>query len=154
MKGVFMQSDTPREVSKLERNFERWSIPFGNLLVSIFHRLALFAIGMATVWSAGDAFVTMFQKGFATIGELILLFIYLEIGAMIGVYFKTNRMPVRFLIAVAITAVTRLIIDIVSTNHEANMQILIMAGAILLLAFSSAIIQYSSTTFPDKVDPS
>ena len=24
-----MQSDTPREVSKLERNFERWSIPFG-----------------------------------------------------------------------------------------------------------------------------
>ena len=106
------------------------------------------------MWSAGDAFITMFQKGFATVGELILLFIYLEIGAMIGVYFKTNRMPVRFLIAVAITAVTRLIIDIVSTNHEANLQVLIMAGAILLLAFSTAMIQFASSKFPDKLDPS
>ncbi len=149
-----MQPDSTREVTNIERTFERWSISFGNLLVSIFHRLALFAIGLATVWSAGDAFITMFQKGFATVGELILLFIYLEIGAMIGVYFKTNRMPVRFLIAVAITAVTRLIIDIVSTNHEANLQVLIMAGAILLLAFSTAMIQFASSKFPDKLDPS
>ena len=149
-----MESDSSREVTNIERTFERWSISFGNLLVSIFHRLALFAIGLATVWSAGDAFITMFQKGFATVGELILLFIYLEIGAMIGVYFKTNRMPVRFLIAVAITAVTRLIIDIVSTNHEANLQVLIMAGAILLLAFSTAMIQFASSKFPDKLDPS
>ncbi|MCX7245152.1 MAG: phosphate-starvation-inducible PsiE family protein [Burkholderiales bacterium] len=149
-----MQPDSTREVTNIERTFERWSISFGNLLVSIFHRLALFAIGLATVWSAGDAFIAMFQKGFATVGELILLFIYLEIGAMIGVYFKTNRMPVRFLIAVAITAVTRLIIDIVSTNHEANLQVLIMAGAILLLAFSTAMIQFASSKFPDKLDPS
>ena len=149
-----MQPDSTREVTNIERTFERWSISFGNLLVSVFHRLALFAIGLATVWSAGDAFIAMFQKGFATVGELILLFIYLEIGAMIGVYFKTNRMPVRFLIAVAITAVTRLIIDIVSTNHEANLQVLIMAGAILLLAFSTAIIQFASSRFPDKLDPS
>ena len=149
-----MQPDSTREVTNIERTFERWSISFGNLLVSIFHRLAFFAIGLATVWSAGDAFITMFQKGFATVGELILLFIYLEIGAMIGVYFKTNRMPVRFLIAVAITAVTRLIIDIVSTNHEANLQVLIMAGAILLLAFSTAMIQFASSKFPDKLDPS
>ncbi|CAN1535326.1 COG3223 Predicted membrane protein [Burkholderiaceae bacterium] len=149
-----MESDSTREVTNIERTFERWSISFGNLLVSVFHRLALFAIGLATVWSAGDAFIAMFQKGFATVGELILLFIYLEIGAMIGVYFKTNRMPVRFLIAVAITAVTRLIIDIVSTNHEANLQVLIMAGAILLLAFSTAIIQFASSRFPDKLDPS
>jgi phosphate starvation-inducible membrane PsiE len=149
-----MESDSTREVTNIERTFERWSISFGNLLVSVFHRLALFAIGLATVWSAGGAFIAMFQKGFATVGELILLFIYLEIGAMIGVYFKTNRMPVRFLIAVAITAVTRLIIDIVSTNHEANLQVLIMAGAILLLAFSTAIIQFASSRFPDKLDPS
>jgi phosphate starvation-inducible membrane PsiE len=149
-----MQPDSTREVTNIERTFERWSISFGNLLVSVFHRLALFAIGLATVWSAGDAFIAMFQKGFATVGELILLFIYLEIGAMIGVYFKTNRMPVRFLIAVAITAVTRLIIDIVSTNHEANLQVLIMAGAILLLAFSTAMIQFASSKFPDKLDPS
>ena len=149
-----MESDSTREVTNIERTFERWSISFGNLLVSVFHRLALFAIGLATVWSAGDAFIAMFQKGFATVGELILLFIYLEIGAMIGVYFKTNRMPVRFLIAVAITAVTRLIIDIVSTNHEANLQVLIMAGAILLLAFSTSIIQFASSRFPDKLDPS
>ncbi len=36
------------------------------------------------------------------------LFIYLELGAMVGIYFKTNHMPVRFLIYIAITALTRL----------------------------------------------
>jgi phosphate starvation-inducible membrane PsiE len=66
----------------------------------------------------------MAGKGAASIEDLLLLFIYLEIGAMVGVYFKTNHMPVRFLIYVAISAVTRLIIDLVNTRHEADMTIL------------------------------
>jgi len=39
------------------------------------------------------------------------LFIYLEIGAMIGIYFKTTRLPVRYLIYVAITALGRVLIE-------------------------------------------
>ena len=68
----------------------------GNVCVGIFHRIALFGIGAATVWAAGWTFLELFQKHHASIQDLLLLFIYLEIGAMVGIYFKTNHMPVRF----------------------------------------------------------
>src|ERR1700692_839 len=77
--------------------------PIGRLLTDGFHILALFAIGAATVWAAAAAFYAMVQKGSATIEDLLLLFIYLEIGSMVGIYFRTNHMPVRFLLYVGIT---------------------------------------------------
>lgn len=92
----------------------------------------------------------MVSKGSASIEDLLLLFIYLEIGAMVGIYFKTNIWPVRFLIYVAITAVTRLIIDLVNTTHEADMAILLMGVIILVLALANAVVHYASFKFPSR----
>jgi hypothetical protein len=47
-----------------------------------------------------------------------LLFIYLEIGAMVGIYFKTTRLPVRYLLYIAITALARVLIEMVSAEHR------------------------------------
>ena len=141
---------TPKDASKIEATIEKWTVPIGNLFVSLFHRIALFGIGAATVWSAAVAFMGMMVKGSASIEDLLLLFIYLEIGAMVGIYFKTNHMPVRFLIYVAITAVTRLIIDLVNTKHEADLPILYMGLTILILALANAVVSYASSNFPSK----
>ena len=145
-----MPPSTPKDASKIEKVIENWAVPIGNLFVSLFHRIALFAIGGATVWSAGVAFIGMVNHGSASIEDLLLLFIYLEIGAMVGIYFKTNHMPVRFLIYVAITAVTRLIIDLVNTKHEADLAILLMGLTILILAIANAVVRYASYKFPSK----
>lgn len=145
-----MTPNSPKDAAKLETAIEKWSVPIGNLFVSLFHRMALFAIGAATVWSATVAFLGMVSKGSASIEDLLLLFIYLEIGAMVGIYFKTNHMPVRFLIYVAITAVTRLIIDLVNTKHEADMAILFMGITILILALANAIVRYASFKYPSR----
>lgn len=120
----------------------------GNLLVDSFHYLALFAIGGATAWSAVFAFLVMVDKGSASIADILLLFIYLELGAMVGIYFKTNHMPVRFLIYVAITALTRLLIGDIQAHHQLSVEILYVAGAILLLAVANLVIRYSSKKFP------
>jgi phosphate starvation-inducible membrane PsiE len=80
--------------------------PVGRFLTDGFHLLGLFAIGAATVWAADLAFYAMIQKGHASLEDLLLLFIYLEIGSMVGIYFRTNHMPVRFLLYVGITALT------------------------------------------------
>jgi len=149
-----MPPTTPKDASKLEKVLENWTVPIGNLFVSLFHRIALFAIGGATVWSAAVAFMEMMSKGSASIEDLLLLFIYLEIGAMVGIYFKTNHMPVRFLIYVAITAVTRLIIDLVNTKHEADMAILLMGLTILILAIANAVVRYASYKYPSKTGQS
>jgi phosphate starvation-inducible membrane PsiE len=145
-----LPSTTPKDASKIEATIEKWTVPIGNLFVSLFHRIALFGIGAATVWSAAVAFMGMMAKGSASIEDLLLLFIYLEIGAMVGIYFKTNHMPVRFLIYVAITAVTRLIIDLVNTKHEADLPILYMGLTILILALANAVVRYASSKFPSK----
>lgn len=121
---------------------------FGNVLVEGFHLLGLFAIGAATVWAAAIAFTAMMRKGGASIEDLLLLFIYLEIGAMVGIYFKTNHMPVRFLIYVAITALTRHLVGYVNAQHKPEMDLLITAGAIFILAISVLVLRYASFKFP------
>jgi protein PsiE len=147
-----MSENSPKDIKNIEHRIESWLIPTGNLFVSLFHRIALFGIGAATVWAAGMSFAEMMQKPYASVQDLLLLFIYLEIGAMVGIYFKTNHMPVRFLIYIAITAVTRLIIDLVGTKHEADMGILLMGITIFVLALANALIRYASNKFPSKSD--
>jgi len=119
--------------------------PIGHFLAEAFHFLGLFAIGGATVWAAIKAFIAMFEKGHASIEDLLLLFIYLELGSMVGIYFKTNHMPVRFLLYVGITALTRHLIGYVQTNPEPDVGILILAGGTLILAVAVFLIRY--TTF-------
>ena len=97
--------------SSLHRGMKDTADTVGALLVDAFHYLALFAIGATTVWSAAAAFIGMVAQGRASLGDILLLFIYLEIGAMIGIYFKTTRLPVRYLIYVAITALGRVLIE-------------------------------------------
>jgi protein PsiE len=126
----------------------------GNVLVDAFHYLALFAIGGAIVWSAAIAFFGMVSKGHASIEDILLLFIYLELGAMVGIYFKTKHMPVRFLIYVAMTALTRLLISDVQAHHEspnaADTSIVVVSGAILLLALATLVIRFGSSKFPSR----
>jgi phosphate starvation-inducible membrane PsiE len=57
-------------------------------------------------------------------------------------------MPVRFLIYVGITALTRLLVGDIATHHELGWGIVMVAGAILLLAFSNLVVRYGSSRFP------
>jgi protein PsiE len=119
----------------------------GNICVGIFHRIALFGIGAATVWAAGWTFLELFQKHHASIQDLLLLFIYLEIGAMVGIYFKTNHMPVRFLLYIAITALTRHMVDIMSHVPININEMLAVGATTLAIAIAIFIIRYTSTKF-------
>ena len=113
----------------------------GNLLIEIFHYLALFVIGASVIWSGVIAYGGMMLQGHATIGDILLLFIYLELGAMVGIYFKTNAMPVRCLIYIAITALARLLVADIQAHHLADINILWVSVAILLLAISTRVIR-------------
>ena len=122
----------------------------GKVLVDGFHYLALFAIGGAIVWSAGYAFIGMARKGYASIDDILLLFIYLELGAMVGIYFKTNHMPVRFLVYVGITALTRLLVGDIASHHKLDWGIVAVPVAILLLALANLVVRYGSARYPSR----
>jgi phosphate starvation-inducible membrane PsiE len=119
----------------------------GNILVEIFHRLALFTIGAITVWAATWTFIGLLDKSYATITDILLMFIYLEIGAMVGIYFKTNHMPVRFLLYIAITALTRHMVDIMSHLPIVINEMLAVSAAILIISLAVLIIRYTSHKF-------
>ncbi|MCC8344054.1 phosphate-starvation-inducible PsiE family protein [Pseudomonas stutzeri] len=122
----------------------------GNLLVEGFHYLGLFAIGAATAWASVAAFVAMFNKGHASIDDILLLFIYLELGAMVGIYFKTNHLPIRFLLYIAITALTRYLIGDVSHHPKPDVGLLYLCGGIFFLSLSVLAVRFASYKFPSS----
>ena len=118
----------------------------GNELNNIAHVLLLFVLWVAVLWSTTSSVIDILHKGTPSLDDLLLFFIYLEILAMIGIYFQTKRMPVRFLIYIAITAITRVLV--VDIKVMSNITIITYTGAIALLAIAILVIKYSSARFP------
>ena len=127
---------------------------FGNSLVSLFHQMALFGIGSTVVWSAIHEYLAMVETGHASLEDILLLFIYLELGAMVGIYFKTQRLPVQYLIYIAITALSRhLVIDVQMVTDNFHLYLLlIITLAIVLLSASIFILSYTSKKFGNPED--
>ncbi|OTG98807.1 phosphate-starvation-inducible protein PsiE [Acinetobacter sp. ANC 4973] len=141
-------SERNPKVEKIEALLDK----LGNLAVETFHYVALFIIGCMVAWSAVHTVIDILTvKQYATIDDILLLFIYLELGAMVGIYFKTNHMPVRFLIYVAITALTRLLISDIQHDHKADLDLIIITGSILILAFSIWIVRFASWNYPSVI---
>jgi phosphate starvation-inducible membrane PsiE len=122
----------------------------GNLLVEGFHYIGLFAIGAVTAWASVMAFMEMLDEGRASVDDILLLFIYLELGAMVGIYFKTNHLPIRFLLYIAITALTRYLIGDVSHHKAPDMGLLYLCGGIFLLSLSVLAVRFASHKFPSS----
>ena len=117
----------------------------GNALVSAFQVIALFVIGATIVWSAAHDYIRMIQAGRAGLDDILLLFIYLELGTIVGVYFKTDRLPVLFLLYVAITALTRfLAIDVKDLSLES---VLAVTGSIFVLTLAVLVVQIATSRF-------
>jgi len=117
--------------SGLHRSMKDTADAVGAFLVDVFHYLAVFAIGATTVWSAAAAFIGMTARGRASLADILLLLIYLiylGIGAMVVIYFKTTHLPVRYLIYIAITALGRVLIEIVGAEHQTGTDILVITA--------------------------
>ena len=140
-------------IANLHRRVTPIADAVGSLLVDGFHYLALFAIGATTVWSAIAAFVDMAARGRADLADILLLFIYLELGAMVGIYFKTTILPVRYLVYIAITALSRFLIELVFAEHRTGTDVIIVAGAILGLSFAVLVLRFANER-PGKLDES
>lgn len=130
----------------------------GDVLVEGFHLIGLFVVGASIIWASWAEVFTIIEHGGPSIKDVLLLFIYLELGAMVGIYFKTKRMPVRFLLYIAITALTRLLAVDAKTMEDMHLlivsvSILILSGAVLLLKVGSvkySLAEQTSTKLPEE----
>ena len=120
----------------------------GDVLVEGFHLLGLFVIGAAILWASWAEVFHILSEGRPTIKDILLLFIYLELGAMVGIYFKTKRLPVRYLIYIAITALTRVLA--VDAKTMSDMHLLTVTAAILLLSIAVLVLRFGSARYASE----
>ncbi|MGV6852662.1 MAG: phosphate-starvation-inducible protein PsiE [bacterium] len=121
----------------------------GSFLIEFLHHVGLLILTMIVVWAAGASLLDIFNQDVVSLKDILLFFIYLELLAMIGVYYRTHRMPVQYLIFIAITALSRhLVIDVQQVSDTFHLYLLLtIAGAILLLSISLFTLTYTSKRF-------
>jgi protein PsiE len=125
-----------------ERTFPRLAL---NVL-GVLEAIGLIVITLATLVAGVFEVSTMVDAGTVTLADLLLLFLYLEILAMVGVYFRSGQLPVRFPIYIAIVALARyLVLDMKSLDVW---RMLGVTASMLLLACAVLVIRYGHTRFP------
>ena len=115
-------------------------------ILGILENVGLVIITLATLVAGGSEVQNMMTAGSVTLADLLLLFLYLEILAMVGVYFQSGQLPVRFPIYIAIVALSRyLVLDLKSLDIW---RMLGVTSSVLLLALAVLVIRYGHTRFP------
>lgn len=108
----------------------------------------LAVITVATVIAGVGEVGVMLDAQAVTLADLLLLFLYLEILAMVGLYFQSGKLPVRFPIYIAIVALARyLVLDMKNLDLW---HMLGIAGSILLLTFAVLAIRFGHVTYSYK----
>jgi len=108
--------------------------------------LGLLIIALATVIAVGFEIVAMLEAKTVMLADLLLLFIYLEVLAMVSIYLDSGKLPVRMPLYIAIVALARyLILDMKNLD---TWRMLGVAGATLLIAMTILVIRFGHTRFP------
>jgi len=125
----------------------------GRKAVSYLEYLGLAVITVATVIAAGQEIAHMWEARLVTLGDLLLLFIYLEVFAMVGVYIESGQLPVRMPLYIGMVALARyLVLDLKALDAW---RMLAVAGAVVLLAVAVLLVRYGHIRFPyGKTDKS
>lgn len=108
--------------------------------------IGLVIIAIATVFASAQEVISMIDKRTVTLGDLLLLFLYLEVLAMVAIYLDSGILPIRFPLYIAIIALARyLILDM----KELGIWELISIGfTMLLIAATIIIIRFGHLKLP------
>lgn len=108
--------------------------------------LGLLIIAFATTVAGYQEVMIMVRAGAVTLTDLLLMFLYLEVLAMIGRYFKSGQLPVRFPLYIAMVALARyLILDL---KGMSEWRMLAVAASILLITIAVLVVRYGHVKLP------
>ncbi len=108
--------------------------------------LGLVLITIATLVAGGQEVWEMVLAREVTLADLLLLFIYLEVLTMVGIYLESGALPVRMPLYIAIVALARHLIIGMKTMSE--MQLIATSAAVLVLALAVLVTRYGHVHFP------
>ena len=105
--------------------------------------LTLIIILISTVIAIVSELYQMFKIHRVTLADLLLLFLYLEVLAMVRVFWESQSIQITLPLFIAITALSRFII---LQGKSINPEILVYeAGAILLIALAILVLRFRNS---------
>ncbi|WP_409421499.1 phosphate-starvation-inducible PsiE family protein [Pseudaeromonas sp. ZJS20] len=118
----------------------------GNRALGLVEDLGLLLVGLLTVIAMGQEVWTVILNRYVSLADLLLLFIYLEVLAMVGLYLKSGRLPVRMPLYIVIVALARyMALDMKNLD---TWRMLGLAAAILVIALAILVIRFGHKRFP------
>lgn len=118
----------------------------GKSILTLIQDVGLLIVALATMVALGIEVMHMFDARTVTLADLLLIFIYLEVFAMVSIYLESGKLPVRMPLYIAIVALARyLILDMKGMD---TWKMIGIAGATLLLAITILVIRYGHVKFP------
>ncbi len=105
--------------------------------------LALVIILVATIIAFGMEVYQMISIQTVTLADLLLLFLYLEVLAMVRVFWESQSIQITLPLFIAITALSRFII---LQGKSINPEVLLYeAGAIVLIAIAILVLRFRNS---------
>ena len=118
----------------------------GKKVIVIVEDIGLLIVGIATIFAFGIEINNIIEARKVTLADLLLMFIYLEVLAMVAIYLESGKLPIRIPLYIAIVALARyLILDMKDMD---TLRMLGVAGAALILAIAVFIIRYGHIKLP------
>jgi protein PsiE len=112
----------------------------------LFEAAGLIVIALATIFAGYQETMLMVHNARVTLADLLLMFLYLEILTMVGLYFESGKLPVRFPLYIAMVAMARYVI--VDIKEMDNMRLLGVSASIVLVALAVLVIRFGHVRYP------
>lgn len=119
-------------------------------LLRVSEFFGLIVVGITTTFAMADETWKMIATRVVTLTDLLLMFLFLEILAMVAQYLKSGQLPVRFPLYIAMVALARELI--LTLEHATEVHMLASSLAILLLALGVLVIRYGEKRYPASDD--
>lgn len=133
-----------KNINNRAKEMKKNADKFGNGFITVMHYIGLFMIGGIVAWAGFNEFLHIVKQGSPGVDSVLTLFIYLELAAMVGYYFQTHHMPIRFILYVGLTAMTRHLIGVISDHGSDYKMAIFNCIGILILAISILVIRYGT----------
>ncbi|MCK8045951.1 phosphate-starvation-inducible PsiE family protein [Shewanella sp. 1CM18E] len=119
---------------------------YGITSIKAIEHLVLIIIAIATVVAIGQEIKHIFDVGAVALADLLLLFIYLEVLAMVSHYAESGKLPIRMPLYIAIVALARyLILDMKAMD---DWRIIAISLSTLVLAATVIVIRWGQLKLP------
>lgn len=115
-------------------------------ILGVVEQAVLIIIGLITILAVFQAISHIWVAKTITVGDILLLFLYLEVMTMLNHYLSAGTLPVRYPLYIGIIALARfLVLDIKELDA---LTMFALSSSILLIAVAILVVRYGHVRFP------